>query len=195
MEFVKITQEQADNIKLWTNKEQLIVAKAAGLLEHGRDEPIGEMSLESLVKTLYIGYEVDSFKVGEWVITKSGYIGEIEFINEGEKWANIGYSRDTKRRGVCLAKTLKLDEIERYATQKELGTEKERRFWAHYNRKPWQLKQGDVLMGCRRKLYEITGTPTNGRFYYTGNDNYDFVIDECKKDSWKVICFNESRLE
>lgn len=56
---VKLTQEQVDAIEKWANKEQLIIAKASGLLEHGTDEPIAELTMKQLVKAIYIGYEVE----------------------------------------------------------------------------------------------------------------------------------------
>src|SRR5699024_11250797 len=62
-------------------KEDLIKSKLVGLLEHGKDEPIAELTLETLVKAIYIGYEVEeTFEVGDWVVrTDEGikYKGEL----------------------------------------------------------------------------------------------------------------------
>lgn len=84
----------------------------------------------------------------------------------------------------------------RFATPNDIERSKEKRFWIEHGREPWELKQGDIIMGERRQFYEVTGTPmSNGSFYYTGNDNYDFDIAECRDRNWEVVCFEEDRLD
>jgi hypothetical protein len=132
------------------------------------------------------GYEVEpEYKVGGWVVLEDGYIGEIEFINEIEEWANIGDSKDTKERGVCLAKTYDLVDIERHATPSEIAEEKERRFWSEHGREPWQLKQGDILTKT------IDGFPV---IVSPHNEDYlnDFDIGGLRKQ-YRVACFVDDR--
>src|SRR5690625_7480192 len=98
MEKVKLTPEQANAIKKWINKELLIIAKASGLFEHSTDESIAELTMEQLVKALYIGYEVEpEFKVGDWVVNANGTRSEERRV--GKEWrARWGGDRVRKRR-------------------------------------------------------------------------------------------------
>lgn len=174
MEKVKITHEQADAIEK---------IKSGALMD---------VPLDNLIKAMIIGYEIEpEFKVGDWVVTKDGYIGEIEYINEVDKWANIGYSKDTKERGVCLAKTFKLNDIERHATIEETEQEKERRFWVRHNRDVWELRQGDVL-SKKRGSYTVWEIHEDRVIF---NEFGITKTWEELKSEFKVTCFAENRLD
>lgn len=157
-----------------------------------------QMPLLKLIDALRSGYEIKpEFKVGDWVVTLSGYIGEIEFINKQENWANIGWTRETEKRGVCLAKTFKLTEIERHARTEEIMQEKERRWWKLSHRDVWQLAQGDILIEkdnrhtCEVKFVEAhdeTGT-------LLVNGIEDEFVDSVTilKNKYEVFCFVHDR--
>lgn len=153
---------------------------------------LNTLNIKEFLDALYIGYEVEpEFKVGDWVVTESGYIGEIEFINKVEGWANVGYSKDTKIRGVCLAKTFNLTAIERHATDEEIATEKERRWWEKNGREVWELKEGDILISKKTdKVYEVGRVSDN---VIKLNVSY-YHINDVKQD-FKVACFAEQRLD
>lgn len=154
--------------------------------------PFNSLSIEDMAKALYIGYEVEEeWQTGDWVVTKSGYIGEIEFINEIEGWANIGYSKDTLKRGVCLAKTFNLDEIKRHATEQEIAQEKERRFFARHGRKLWELRKGDLLYEKGASFTVSNPGEIAVRFE---ESKLLFDWDKITKN-FKVSCFVEDRLD
>src|SRR5690625_4144045 len=141
MEKVKLTPEQANAIKKWINKEQLIIAKASGFFEHGMDEPIAELTMEQLVKALYIGYEVEpEFKVGDWVSFENGTHGlvtrKIETFDYSDYWEEEVAKWQTG--------SMPISRI-RPATPSEIAEEKERRWWAKHGRDVWELRKGDVL--------------------------------------------------
>lgn len=199
MEKVKITQEQADAIERWVDKDQLLIARATGLLNHGEDESIAELEINTLAKAIYIGYEVEpEFKVGEWVVLEDGYIGEIEFINEVEGWANIGYSKDTKERGVCLAATYDLIDIVRHATPSEIVEEKERRWWRKNGRDVWELREDDILDYLGDLL--IVDSFDSEEVYFKSN-KYDSSTNKYSEtpsyvqENFKVVTFAENRLD
>src|SRR5690625_4262140 len=123
---VILTKEQANAIKRWINKEQLIIAKASGLLEHSMDESIAELTMEQLVKALYIGYEVEpEFKVGDWVVWDDmKIIGQLVEIGIGLRVDAIEYD---------FPQDISLKFL-RHATPEEIAEEKERRFWNKFGR-------------------------------------------------------------
>lgn len=188
MEKVKITPKQANAIKRWVNKEQLIIAKASGLLEHSIDESIAELTMEQLVKALYIGYEVEpEFKVGDWVVPKEQNGG---FRKEIKPYQILGID-DRKSWLDCdlWVYNLKL----RHATSEEIATEKERRWWAKYDRNLWELKKGDLLIDKHfGKIAEVREVEDN-HYLIGANTSYeslDFV-----KRNYTVVCFAEQRLD
>lgn len=180
MSKVKITQEQAN----WL--EKLIAEKSngrTGVMNSHCDggkwvdgaEPLNVLSADEMARALYIGYDIKpEFKCGDWVYWDDDTVGIYTPQPKGyEKHIAV-----------------------RHATPEEIAKEKERRWWSSNGREVWELKQGDVLMGIHRALYEVTADPKSHRYgVYTGNDTHDFTIDECKRGNWKVICFNENRLD
>src|SRR5699024_1767431 len=90
VEKITITKAQAEAIEKCASKEDLIKSKLVGLLEHGKDEPIAELTLETLVKALYIGYEVEgTFEVGDCVVLDDGQI--VEIIEDGSCTVVVGW--------------------------------------------------------------------------------------------------------
>ena len=142
MEKVKLTQEQAKAIKRWVNKEQLIIAKASGLLEHSIDESIAELTMEQLVKALYIGYEVEpEFKKGDYVMVKWKNREKEEFyrVVSIDPWGSIHIET------LDGSPNSSGHENTRHATPEEIAAEKERRWWKKHGRDVWELRKGDVL--------------------------------------------------
>lgn len=148
MEKIQVTQKQADWLERYELTQEQIDHYINTQLHRKRpDSPIVDWDAGKLARSLYVGYEViPEFFEGDWVVTKSGYVGQIEFICVEEDWANIGYSKDTKQRGVCLAKTFNLDEIERYATPEEIQQAKKRWFWEKLGREVDEYKPGDLVV-------------------------------------------------
>ena len=194
-ELIKLTQEQAEAIEKWVSKEDLIKSKLVGLLEHGKDEPVAELTLETLVKALYIGYEVEeTFEVGDWVVynhdnTVWEVIGELY----GGK-VHYDITRNGKHKG-----SVHKDHI-RLATPSEIVEEKQRRWWAGHGRDAWELKENDLLISkhdrhsCQVKFVEAAdeyGVLLVGGIkdeFYEGEHDLQIL-----QDRYKVICFAEDR--
>src|SRR5690625_487713 len=194
MEKVKITPEQANAIKKWINKELLIIAKASGLLEHGVDEPIAELTMKQLVKAIYIGYEVEpEFKVGDWVFweTKSnGPIPKTAF--KIEKIIKDGVCPDEWPSPYAGGEPIPIEEL-RHATPSEIAEEKERRWWAKHGRNLWELRKGDLLIDKHfGKIAEVR--EVEDKHYLIGAitsyESLDFI-----KRNYTVVCFSEQRLD
>ena len=188
MEKVKLTQEQAQMIENHRGSFERLMSK-----RYMKNCPtyIDELTIQQVVDAYFGGYEVEeTFRVGDWVVCEDGYIGQIEFINEIEKWANIGYSKDTRERGVCLATTYDLIDIIRHATPEEIAEEKKRRWWARHGRDVYEFKSGDLIdhdhyvvevMEVRSDMLRVeinTTVATITKEYY---------------DQIKIICFAEDR--
>src|SRR5690625_2351545 len=185
MEKVKLTPEQANAIKKWINKELLIIAKASGLFEHSTDESIAELTMEQLVKALYIGYEVEpEFKVGDWFVNANGTIGKITNINESGEFE--GFWETTEM--LC-----ENDNYVRHTTPSEIAEDTERRWWVKYDRNLWELRKGDLLIDKHfGKIAEVREVEDNhyliGKF--TSYESLDFI-----KRNYTVVCFAEQRLD
>lgn len=183
-EKVKLTQEQIQTVRKFMNNDNVL-----------------KLSLNELHRVIDGEYEAEkTFEVEDWVVCEDGYIGQIEFINEIEKWANIGYSKDTKERGVCLATTYDLIDIIRHATPEEIAEEKKRRWWNRNNRKTWELHVGDTLISrknpysCRIKFVEDVNE--NSVLLVDGiqDEFYEGVSElEYMRDEYEVFCFKEDR--
>lgn len=183
MEKVKVTKEQAEAIERWADKIQLVKAKLFGFLNHGEDESIAEMTVDELIKALYIGYEVEpEFKVGDWVVNANGTIGKITNINEFGEFE--GFWEKTEM--LC-----EKDNFVRHATPEEIAAEKERRWWAKHGRDVWELRPGDLLVSDIRVFKEVREV---------NNDSVTFVYEnyvamDRLKLYYKVVCFAENRLD
>src|SRR5690625_561672 len=202
MEKVKVTQKQAAAIEvhkkhIGTDLPEIINTQISGW-QFQENKCLDELTLDEFIRALYIGYEVElGFNIGDWVVLEDGFIGEIEFINELEGWANIGDTKRTKERGVCLAKTYDLIDIVRHATPSEIAEEKERRWWKKHGRDVWELKKGDLLFcnhGGRvhRVMQPNLNKPAQDE---TRLSDGLWVTDDELKRNWKVACFIKDRLD
>lgn len=192
-EKIKLTAEQAKAIEILLrtrSKENILNLHASSIPWDGNNaDYLNKLSQADLAKSLLIGYEVEmNYKVGDWV----RYWRKDRLTRFG-KLTYINYEKGLAQFDNCTI-TKKIEDITRHATPEEVEIEKERRWWKSHDREVWELKQGDILMATRRRLYEVTATPKSHRFNsYTGNDNYDFDIEECKRDNWEVVCFRDDR--
>lgn len=185
---VILTKEQANSIEKWINKEQLIIAKASGFLEHGVDEPIAELTMKQLVKAIYIGYEVEpDFKVGDWVVnTSNGYIKLIENEREARE-ANFLNNDYIKRHEL------------RHATSEEIAEEKERRFWNKFGREVNEYRAGDIVKGRgviteKWRLGPVKKTPELEGAVQIEDISDGNTID-LEMESCRLICPVEQRLD
>jgi hypothetical protein len=192
-EKVKITQEQADAIERWENGTQLLKAAVVGLLKHGEDEPIKEMTTETLAKAIYIGYEVEpEYKKGQWAALDNyavrPIIAKILGIDvEGDGRLRLDWSDH------CYWDKERI----RHATPSEIAEEKERRFWAKHGRDVWELKEDDVVKGKGyiTNLWRLGFVKRRYSNVIVLEDISDGSEIEVHKDLSYVVSFKESRLD
>jgi len=188
---VKLTKCQAFMISNHKNHLESLITKRYNA---NCATSVDDLSFDDILSAYFGGYEVEEeFKVGDWVVCEDGYIGEIEFINEIKKWANIGDSKDTKKQGVCMATTYDLIDIVRHATSEEIAEEKQRRFWHGNGRKVWELKEGDVLN--INDSYESIKEIYEGEYIFESGiteevNNFNKLIEV---GNVEVICFVHDR--
>lgn len=185
IEKVKITQVQADAIEIIKRdmkSANYFVDNLMIQLNKEWTEPklvkLNKLSIKEYLDALYIGYEVEpNFEVGDWIKdTETNAVLQI---------------KNKQHRNNCLDRRIV---SLRHATQEEIEQEKERRWWKKNGREVQELKQGDILMATHRHIFEITADPKSHRFnQYTGDDAFDFSIEEFTRKNWKVICFSENR--
>ena len=190
---VKITQEQADAIeKAWKmsgNKVFIIRMhdRDGSVLIDGREQ-LGDISTDTLIKALYIGYEVElEFEEGQWVAlddyASRPIIAKILEIDiEGDGRLRLDWSDH------CYWDKERI----RHATPSEIAEEKERRFWKKHGRDVWELREGDFLVNEDKIAWEVTSINPNED--YCSIDYTRFTYDEIKR-GFLVMCFAENRLD
>ncbi len=198
MSKVKITQEQADAIEQLerhSSDDEIIARSVKGRLfgQPYNDcyDRLNELTLFTLVCALDKGYEVEpEFKAGQWIY---------DITDKNKTVIEVAYVTDRRVHGFWKTQHSDIDthvaiENARHFTKAEIAKEKERRWWKKHGRDVWEIRQGDVLMATRRHIFEVTADPKSHEFgCYTGNDEFDFDITECKAEKWKVICFRDDR--
>ena len=201
MEKVKLTQEQADEIRsLYDDlKDELSMSIDEFIDDHANDggyKPLNDLniSVSLLAKYFYIGCEIKpEFKVGDfvhvtWSNTNPGIYNVVE---TGVR------SVDGDWNGVKIDwfghPNPSLDII-RHATPEEIAQEKERRWWKSHNRDVWELRESDILsidgyenvtMVVKEVIHENI-TLLNGE-----DEEYMFLYDI--KNLLSVVCFAEDR--
>lgn len=188
IEKVKVSQEIAEALGIRLGK-----GIPSNILKHhitdGWSNPINkalnDLSVDDLARALYIGYEVEpEYKKGDFVVnTRENTIYEVysdgrndcyHMERDGEEYHHIH------------------KDYLRHATESEIAQEKERRFFARYGRKPWELREGDVLQNKHtglahiRVVAEIVDGEPRFEFNETGIDY---------KRNFHVVCFAEDRLD
>lgn len=195
MSKVKLTREQAEaleEVMKDRTKTSLIresanpFMSAGGYMCEKNHIVFNEIDLETLIKALYIGYEVEeTFKVGDWIVTKDGMVAEIIDVCMFHKDSVALYEVDGRHSFATL----------RHATPEEIAKEKQRRWWAKHGREVWELRKGDVIEKlCSPydfEAWEITGTDEQ---YIYAKDNHMINPKTTQMDAnYRVICFAEDR--
>ena len=194
-EKVKLTRPQAAAIeRIKSNSVQFNIEKHES--KSWRDlSGLNDLSTEELALALFIGYEIkEEFKVGDWVIHDIKKIGKVKKINDDVITIDVelGYTRNNGE----LAYVNTLARYFRHATPEEIAKEKERRWWTKHNRKPWELKMGDVLiyeesLSELPEVIEIVEVADDRVYFNDGDIEYMSDINL----GYKVVCFAENRLD
>src|SRR5699024_2955381 len=157
-EKVKLTREQAEaveKLRKMAISDDVIVHNTVfyQVTERERDtayKPFKDIDLDTLLKALYIGYEVEeTFKVGDWV--KVNWRDKKPSIHKVRRVNNTFAIIDGKQ-----ANTKPPTRIVEHATPEEIAEEKQRRWWAKHGRDVWELKDLDILINEKTgKMYEV----------------------------------------
>lgn len=147
MKKIKLTQEQADAVEeylsgVYGDREILVsdYVTSQESFKYSGHVAINDLELDTLIKALYIGYEVEEdFKVGDWVT----------IIVDSDS-NNIAY--EIHRLEGNLANLVYNDEFRsywpigdlRHATPEEIKAEKERKVWAKIGREVGEFREGDA---------------------------------------------------
>lgn len=197
MEKIKIAKEQADAIeKAWkmTGNKVFIIRmhdRDGSVLIDGREQ-LGDISTDTLIRALYIGYEVEP-EVGDWVkfsYTDGKYdIGKVLELKEGYvivDFANFEVPQHIMSTDLSNP------------TLSEIVEEKERRFWGKYGRKIFELKKGDTVIsntGCLFFVEDSNGVSAKLKDTSLRVKTSEINIESYFKKGMKVHCFKESRLD
>lgn len=185
---VVITKEQADEIKRLLQRgetrKSIVLIKVYDWFH--KSLIVNSMDLDLLICALYIGYEVEpEFKSGDWVFNKkSKRIAKISLFGVDEAGARVDdFESDT---------VYQVDEI-RHATQEEIEQEKERRWWKKHGRKPWEIREDDVLKYLG-DLYIVDWFDSENVSFDEGPMEYMESFNYVK-ENFRVLCFAEKRLD
>ena len=187
MSKVILTKEQANEIEIRkqnfsnesTIKKHLEGWKSIRILNL--------LTLDELIRALYIGYEVEEeFKVGEWIhVDKYGNGKNTKVVVVSNIWD--GMDRVGFKGGSSHISNV------RHATPEEIAEEKQRRFWSDNNRDLWHIKRFDILKDDTGNSFEVNsfyGNGENKKVLFKGAC-FDFMSNV--KDLYKIVCFAEDR--
>ena|SRR5699024_1514479 len=182
-EKVQVTPKQAKGLSCIRDRE-LAIEKYFNDLNMGYD--LGDLSLNELIKALYIGYEIKKeFKVGDWVVnTISNYGGIVRKAGRKILEVEMTYGKEFVLWG---------EKFTRHATPQEITEEKQRRWWAKHGREVWELRKGDVLKSENTRLiYGIADVKDSSILFVNESK---FKTKNMIKRFYKVLCFAEQRLD
>ncbi|MFP7171928.1 hypothetical protein [Terribacillus halophilus] len=153
MEKVKVTREQAEAIDFALKgsykddpdallDDFVLINRHVLSGFHNRLKPLKSLSVVDLAKALYIGYEVEGFRVGDWVsfdISNTVTVtGLVESITESGNYI-------TDIQGAAGINQIFAQVVLRYATPEEIEAEKTRRKWNAIGREVDEYKVGDIV--------------------------------------------------
>jgi|SRR5699024_3852250 len=181
MQKPKVTQEQAEIIKNIENPDYVIDIHA---FKKRPDIAIADMKVSDLAKAFYVGYEViREYKKEDWLVDESGNVVKVTELDKK------GILTDGGNPSLWFGKRSDGYSKLRYATPMEISEEKERRWWKRHGRKPWELKEGDLLMSLD-DVHEVENPTSYGVWFkgFTSGLAYRVI-----KENYKVVCFKEDR--
>jgi hypothetical protein len=200
MEKVKLTPKQAESLEYLKRnfrfKEIVILhVQKYGCDWAGKGEGINGLDVDTLIKALYIGYEIEEpFKVGDWVV----WLGDICEI--------IRFQCDTpmKDDGRCYLTIKRLSDGEiiynvdrenlRLATEEEITAETERQKWKAIGRKVNEYRKGDFVKVKGEEFYGVIERPL-GNDHYQVRDLHYSRSPYIDADILELICPVEHRFD
>ena len=184
-EKVVLTQEQAEELELQKKELPTVGIVQRRMLSNRINDAFESIDLYTLIKALYIGYEVeqevkdgDFVDIGLFGISKvaevTGVKGKLIAINGSDEY------HEFKINGVL--------------TDEEKQEEKQCRWWAKHGRKVWEIREDDILEYLG-DLYIIDSFDSEEVCLKSGIErktNYGEPFDYVKRH-FKVVCFAEDR--
>lgn len=147
-EKVKITQEQADAIKGYTENwsESSLVIRYNNRTIFAGYESLYKLNVDTLIRALYIGYEIkpERLRAGDWATEHAGEgyrIGKVKGLT-GERYTVQFLGFETTDYYFELVHCSKLQK----STPEEITEEKERRKWANIGRVDGEFRDGDIAL-------------------------------------------------
>lgn len=188
MEKVKVTQEQADAIDLFTFTGNTLEGFSRKRKSFSNAfKSIKELTVDEMAKALFIGYEVEpEFKVGDWVSYDNGIAG---WMTKVVVQIEGSYLHLTPT-GMLLKK------FARHATAEEIAKEKQHRWWNSHGREVWELRRGDIIQKNETNgvTYEVTHTRDDYiGLFEIGSFNHESELIDVVYEGYRVVCFSEDR--
>src|SRR5690625_1522661 len=195
MEKVKLTQKQAEDLEealhAYEDDKDHMINESVRAKDTTDSDSISYFSASKIAKAIYIGYEVKSYKIDDWV--------KVEIQNEvrvSEIYAIKGDKYFLER----LPGYFKAQNILDHATDEEIAEEKEYRWWFRHNRDVWELRKGDVLILNDHGYHivdQIVKDEKETLYWFVspdgpGNITQQQLIDEGLWE-WRVVYFYEDR--
>ena len=179
MEKVKLTREQAEEIERYKKNgdEQIDYMIDGHIYDKRPDLKISTLKTSELARALYIGYEVEeTFKVRDCVVLNDGKI--VEIIAEESFTVVVAWIINGQMYRDQINKSL----IKRHATKQE-------KWWAKHGRKPWKIREDDILVCPRGDVYTVQKILDGIVVFKEGGDKPKWEI----KSGYRVACFAEDR--
>src|SRR5690625_241481 len=191
MEKIKITHEQAravDHLRDLHFKE-IERFKRYSREDTGKLEPLYDLESSEINAAYFNGYEVEEvFKEGDWVHYDNGIKSTPRFVTRliSKVYAESVDLGDNR--------TMPIDDI-RHATDEEIATEKQRRFWNGNNCDVWELDLYDCVINKYGAPFVVMGVTDdylkNGTSYELSNGT-EYPKDDMEP-FFKVLYFAEDR--
>lgn len=141
-----------------------------------------------LIQAIHYGYTIiePQYKEGDWVVAHDTTL-QLGRKMAGDMFVVYGDGRVHKT------------DIVRYALEYEIKQEKDTMFWNKHNRKPWELKRGDLLIGIRHPLTgvdtQVEDVSEHGYLLSSKRGSRFITAEVVLKEEYRVSCFVEDRLD
>lgn len=198
MRKVKLNKMQAnavDKLREEWKYCKIVKSHAHGIKWINEYNSLNTVSLDDLIKAIYVGYEkMVEAREGDWVITEgysSLYDGKVLRINLVTKDGACYFDGSEHP-----SHNFFMEHIKRKATELEIQEEKERVKWCEEGRGYWELRNGDLLIDEFNVVSEVIKIVGKRIIFLRleGNNMYSQHIKGVKITK-RVLCFQENRFD
>ena len=181
---IKMTQEEMNKNTLdWAkNVSASIESFARGTLAVEADLKEAKTSAKKLIEKIdeYLESQKPEFKVGDYVVEQSGdVISKIEEVINGRFFGSY-YKRFENYFYSC---SIFPNNIERYATPKEIAEYETALTFHKHGRKPFEVKEGDIISDSEEEKIFVDVPSFWGKEDFTGGD-YTLVKTAEEYNEW-----------